>query len=146
MDDVKGSDHEACGEKKCDCCDDCPAGCCKCCPPGGRKVVEMSANPGPASNVGDGGNVKPSWFWVKDARGEGSVTVTLVTYAFILTSLAYVLSIVEHVGSVAIRPFDVGACGAFFIPILGLYGTRKYTQAKFSSSATGVTSDISGGK
>lgn len=74
--------------------------------------------------------VKSTWYWVKDARGYGSVTTTLVFIAFWVTTFAYVLSMVEKVGSVTIRPFDVAACGTYFIPILTLYFGRKWTDAK----------------
>lgn len=76
--------------------------------------------------------VKDSWIWIKDTRGYGSVTVTFVTVAFFVTTLAYVLSIVEKLGSLTIRPFDVAACSAYFIPVLTLYFGRKFTEAKFN--------------
>ena len=79
--------------------------------------------------------VKDSWLWIKDSKGYGSVTVTFVTVAFFVTTLAYILSIVEHIGSLAIRPFDVGACSAYFIPILTLYFGRKWTEAKHGSDS-----------
>ena len=75
--------------------------------------------------------VKDSWLWIKDSKGFGSVTVTFTTIAFWVTTLAYVMSIVEKIGPVAIRPFDVAACSAYFIPVLTLYFGRKFTEAKF---------------
>lgn len=74
--------------------------------------------------------VKDTWLWIKDSKGYGSVTVTFVTIAFFVTTMAYLLSIVEKIGPVSIRPFDVGACSAYFIPILTLYFGRKWTDAK----------------
>jgi hypothetical protein len=88
--------------------------------------------PDPESD-GDPSTVKPAWYWIKDSKGYGSVTVTFTTIAFWVTTLAYVLSIVDHVGPVTIRPFDVAACSAYFIPILTLYFGRKFTEAKFST-------------
>lgn len=76
--------------------------------------------------------VPDSWLWIKDTSGYGSVTVTFVTIAFFVTTLAYVLSIVEKIGSFTIRPFDVGACSVYMVPLLTLYFGRKYTDAKFS--------------
>ena len=76
------------------------------------------------------GRVKDSWLWIRDTKGYGSVTVTFVTIAFFVTTLAYTLSIVEAIGPVQIRPFDVAACSAYFIPILTLYFGRKWTEAK----------------
>lgn len=86
-------------------------------------------------NNEDPGTVAPAWYWVKDSKGEGSVTVTLVFVSFWVTTLAYVLSIFEKIGPVQIRQFDVAACSAFLIPILTLYFGRKFTEAKFGSSA-----------
>jgi hypothetical protein len=80
------------------------------------------------------GRVTDSWLWIRDTKGYGSVTVTFVTIAFFVTTLAYVLSIVEAVGPVAIRPFDVAACSAYFIPVLTLYFGRKFTEAKHPSN------------
>jgi hypothetical protein len=75
--------------------------------------------------------VKKPWFWLRDAQGSGSVTVTLVYIAFVVTTLAYMLAIFQKIGTVEIRPFDVAACGAYFVPILTLYFGRKFTDAKF---------------
>ena len=83
--------------------------------------------------IDDPTKVADSWLWVKDTKGYGSVTVTLVTIAFFVTTLAYVLSIVESIGPVNIRPFDVGACSAYFIPLLTLYFGRKWTESKSSN-------------
>ena len=74
--------------------------------------------------------VKDSWLWIKDSKGYGSVTVTFVTVAFFVTTFAFILSIVERIGPLVIRPFDVAACSAYFIPTLTLYFGRKYTEAK----------------
>lgn len=78
--------------------------------------------------------VKDSWLWIKDSKGYGSVTVTFVTVAFFVTTLAYVLSIVEKIGPVTVRPFDVSACSAYFIPMLTLYFGRKFTEAKYNGT------------
>lgn len=77
--------------------------------------------------------VKPAWYWIKDSKGYGSVTVTFTTVAFWVTTVAYIMSMVEKVGPVSIRPFDVAACSAYFIPILTLYFGRKWTEAKMGS-------------
>lgn len=93
--------------KKCECCPDCEA------------------------MVGGQEKVNDSWFWIKDTKGYGSVTVTFVTVAFWVTTVAYMLSMAESVGPISIRPFDVAACSSYFIPILTLYFGRKWTDAKF---------------
>ena len=82
----------------------------------------------------DPGTVAPAWYWVKDTKGEGSVTVTLVFVAFWVTTLAFVLSIFEKIGPVQIRQFDVAACSSYLIPLLTLYFGRKFTEAKFGPS------------
>jgi hypothetical protein len=75
--------------------------------------------------------VAPRWYWVKDSKGFGSVTVTLVTIAFWVTTLAYILSIFQKIGPLEIRPFDTAATSVYLIPILSLYFGRKLTDAKF---------------
>lgn len=97
-------------------------------------VVPVVADQGP---VTDPTEVKPSWFWVKGADGNGSVSTTLVTVAFLITSVAYILSIVDHVGSVSFRPFDAGAAGAYFIPILTLYFGRHWVDSNAKNPVTG---------
>ena len=77
------------------------------------------------------GEVRPSWIWIKDSTGYGSVTVTLLFISFWVTTVAYILSMVEHIGPVTFRPFDVTASGAYFGIVAGLYAARKLTDAKF---------------
>ncbi len=98
-------------------------------------MSDTNTTPVPTSPVPtDPAKVKDSWIWIKDAKGYGSVTVTFVTIAFFVTTLAYVLSVVEKLGPLVIRPFDVAACSAYFIPVLTLYFGRKHTEAKFNHS------------
>lgn len=78
--------------------------------------------------------VPDKWFWIKDAQGYGSVTVTFATVAFWVTTLAYVLSIFDKIGPVDIRAFDVAAASAYFVPVLTLYFGRKFTEAKLGTS------------
>ncbi len=73
---------------------------------------------------------KPAWFWIKDTKGFGSVSLTFATVAFWVTTVAYVASIFEAVGPIAFRAFDAGACAAFLIPVLSLYFGRKWTEQK----------------
>lgn len=81
--------------------------------------------------------VKSPWFWIRDTRGHGSVTVTFVFIAFVVTTIAYALSIFQKIGPFEIRPFDVAACGAYFVPLLSLYFGRKLTDAKYSLNGNG---------
>jgi hypothetical protein len=74
---------------------------------------------------------KSSFIWLKDSSGFPSVSVTLVAVSFYVTTLSYVLSCVHSIGSFEFRQFDVAACGAYFIPILTMYVSRRFTDAKF---------------
>lgn len=80
---------------------------------------------------------KPSWLWIRNGRGEPSVSVTLLTISFLTTTLSYVGSMFEHIGPITLRPFDVAACSTYFIPLLTLYFGRKWTDAKFSGNVNG---------
>lgn len=79
----------------------------------------------------------PSWFWVKNSKGEASASVTFLTIAFVVTTFAYVAAVFEKIGPLVVRPFDAGACGAYFIPLLTLYFGRRWTDAKFSDGPKG---------
>lgn len=94
----------------------------------------------PAPTVAE---TKVPWYFFSDTAGAKSLTVTLVMVSFFLTSLAYVLSIVEKIGPVVIRPFDIGACGVFFGPILALYFGRKATDAKATTEQLKINTDNS---
>lgn len=74
--------------------------------------------------------VKPSWFWIKNSKGEASVSVTFLTIAFLATTASYVASMFESIGPLVPRQFDAGACSAYFIPLLTLYFGRRWTEAK----------------
>lgn len=82
--------------------------------------------------LSDAEKPKAGWIWVKDTTGYPSVSVTLVAVSFWVTTLMYLISAVEKIGSVSIRPFDVGAAGVYFTPILALYFGRRFTDAKFN--------------
>jgi len=92
----------------------------------------------------DPSEVKPAWYWIRDSKGYGSVTVTMIFVAFWVTTLAYILSMFDKVGPVSIRPFDVSACGVYFTPILTLYFGRKFTDAKFNVPTTPPTPTMPG--
>lgn len=81
--------------------------------------------------------IKPSWFWIKDTNGNASVSTTLVTVAFMLTSAAYFLSIVDKLGPVSFRPFDAAAAGAYFVPILTLYFGRHWVDSNAKNPISG---------
>jgi len=73
------------------------------------------------------------WWWIRNDKGRKSVSVTFATVAFVVTTVVYAAAAVESIGSVAFRPFDVGACIAYFLPALSLYFGRRLTDTKYSS-------------
>lgn len=73
---------------------------------------------------------KGPWYLLRNEKGQKSVTITMMLVAFWATTLWYIASIFENVGSHKIRTFDTGACGAYLIPILTLYFGRKWTDIK----------------
>jgi len=73
------------------------------------------------------------WWWIKNDKGRKSVSVTFATVAFLVTTVVYVTAAVESIGSISFRPFDVGACVAYFLPALSLYFGRRLTDTKYSS-------------
>jgi hypothetical protein len=75
--------------------------------------------------------VKDNWFWIQDSNGNGSVTVTFATIAFVITTIVYFVSMFEKIGPVAIRPFDSAACASYLTPVLTLYFGRRWTDAKY---------------
>lgn len=75
---------------------------------------------------------KSSWIWLKDSAGFPSVTVTMLTVSFWVTTILYCLSQFQSIGPVQFRAFDVGACGAYFGSILALYFGRRFTEAKYA--------------
>lgn len=79
------------------------------------------------------GQVPDSWLWIRDTRGYGSVTVTFLTIAFAVVTLSYLLSMINSIGDITFRPFDVAACSTYFTPLLALYFGRKFTEAKYKS-------------
>jgi hypothetical protein len=70
------------------------------------------------------------WYILKDSRGQGSITVTLMLVSFWVTTIAYLLSLVGKIGDVEFREFDPAAASAYLIPILTLYFGRKWTDSK----------------
>lgn len=77
--------------------------------------------------------VNDSWMWIRDSKGMGSVTTTFAAVAFYVTTFAYIMSVVESIGPVALRSFDVAACSSYMVPILALYFGRRWTEAKLAS-------------
>lgn len=95
-------------------------------------------------NTENPSQVKPACYWIKDSKGNGSVTVTLIFVSFWVTTLAYILSIFEKLGPLQVRSFDVAACSAYFIPICTLYFGRKWTDSKLPQGSPTGTPDAPG--
>ena len=70
------------------------------------------------------------WYILRDSRGQGSVTVTLMLVSFWVTTVAYFLSLIGKMGNVEFREFDPAAASAYLIPILTLYFGRRWTDSK----------------
>jgi len=82
------------------------------------KVIEKKERP------------KSSWFWIKNSAGQASLSVTFLTISFLVTTTAYIISMFEGIGSLKLRPFDVGATTTYFVPLLTLYFGRRWTDAR----------------
>lgn len=78
---------------------------------------------------------KAAWFWLRDSSGYPSVSVTMLTVSFWVTTALFILSQFEKIGPVAMRQFDVAGAGAYFGAILALYFGRRYTDAKYNVNA-----------
>jgi hypothetical protein len=83
-----------------------------------------------SNQVANRKNLNSPFYLLKDAKGEKSLTSTLVLVSFAVTTLAYVFSIFEKLGTLEPRPFDVAACSTYLIPILTLYFGRRWTDSK----------------
>lgn len=56
--------------------------------------------------------------------------VTLVAVSFFTTTAAYLLSIVEKIGPVSVRPFDAAGAGAYFGAILAAYVGHSWVNSR----------------
>lgn len=71
-----------------------------------------------------------SRFWINDTNGNPSMSATFATISFFVTTIVYILSIFQKIGSVEIKTFDPAAAGSYLIPSLGLYFGRRWTDSK----------------
>lgn len=81
---------------------------------------------------------KASWIWLKDSSGYPSVSITMLAISFWVTTVVYILSVVQKIGPIELRAFDVGASGAYFGLILTTYVARRFTDAKYGNPNVGV--------
>lgn len=72
----------------------------------------------------------PKW-WMTNDKGKRSVSVTFATVSFVITTMVYLAAAFEKIGPLTMRPFDVGACMAYFLPALSLYFGRRLTDTKY---------------
>jgi hypothetical protein len=78
-------------------------------------------------------------YWIKNTKGEPSMSATFATVAFVASTLVYFGSAFEKLGPISMRAFDAGACGAYLIPILTLYFGRRWTDSKAESDKKSTT-------
>ena len=83
-------------------------------------------------NLSDVEKPKAGWMWMRDTAGYPSVSVTFAAVSFWVTTLAFVLSLVEGIGPIKFRTFDVAACSAYLVPFVSLYFGRRWTDAKYN--------------
>jgi len=75
--------------------------------------------------------IKVPWWWMRNDKGKQSVSATFAAVSFIVTTLVYLGSAFEKIGTFSFRAFDVSAAATYFIPVLSLYFGRKFTDAKY---------------
>ena len=77
-------------------------------------------------------NKSTPWWWMRNDKGLQSVSVTFATVSFMITTLVYLGSAFEKIGTVTFRHFDVSAAMTYFIPAISLYFGRKLTDAMYT--------------
>jgi len=78
-------------------------------------------------------NKKVPWWWMRNDKGVQSVSVTFATISFFVTTVVYLCSSFEKIGSISFKGFDVSAAMTYFIPALSLYFGRRLTDAKYNA-------------
>jgi hypothetical protein len=81
---------------------------------------------------------------LKGSDGQESVSFTMLIISFAVITLWLIVSVIEGVGNVVIRPFDASTAMAYFTPMAMLYFSRKtWTQnAAAVVHRGGLKSDI----
>lgn len=77
---------------------------------------------------------KTSMPWLKNTAGQPSMSTTFAVVAFAATTFAYIASVFQKIGPFTFKNFDSAACTAYLIPILGLYFSRRWTDAKLGTA------------
>ena len=66
--------------------------------------------------------------FLKNNKGVPSVSLTMTVIAFTITTIIFLASSIESIGTFKFRAFDAASTSAYLIPILGLYFGRKATH------------------
>lgn len=74
---------------------------------------------------------------LKGSDGKESVSFTMLIISFIVVTFWLVISIVEGIAGIAIRPFDAATAMAYFTPIAMLYFSRKTWRSSNGSLPSG---------
>ena len=77
---------------------------------------------------------------LKNADGKPSSSFTMMIISFSVVTLWVLLSIIENIGPLKIRPFAGADAMLYLAPILSLYWGRKQQELTVSSSSTAQTS------
>lgn len=68
------------------------------------------------------------WFFLKNKKGDASITLTMLWVSFLLVSILFVATHFETIGKVHMRAFDTSAAGIYFSTIAALYFGRKWNN------------------
>lgn len=79
--------------------------------------------------------------WIRNTDGVPSMSATFAAIAFFVTTAVYIVSMFEKIGPVSIRAFDPSLCAAYLTPVLTLYFSRRFTDAKLGTSVPNVVED-----
>jgi hypothetical protein len=67
---------------------------------------------------------------LKQSDGRPSVSFSMMVIGFIVITLWLIASIFEELWGLKIRAFDPASAMSFFTPLLTLYFSRRWTDAK----------------
>ena len=67
---------------------------------------------------------------LKQSDGKSSASFTMMIIGFIVITLWLIASIIEELWGLKIRAFDPTSAMAYFTPLLTLYFSRRWTDAK----------------
>ena len=70
--------------------------------------------------------------WLKNTQGQPSASLTMAFIGFLIVTLWLLISIFSKIGKIEIREFDASQAMQYLLPLLCLYGGRRYTDGRFS--------------